>query len=112
LWLSLRAAAINLDDHFTRRSSSLCEIRGRLPQDLVRPPQLEDLTLQILHPLASASDRVPALVALSLPDPPAERLHRAAQFSVTDRTAAHCEAPIAFSIQKTVPSKEPPEDPE
>jgi hypothetical protein len=59
----------------------LCEIRGRFPQNLIRAFQLEELALEILHPLAFVRRQAgsSALVRLNLADQPTERFHRAAE---------------------------------
>jgi len=60
----------------------LCEIRGRLLQNLIRAFQLEVLALEILQLLAFVrrQTRAPALVAFGLPHPSAQRFDRAAEF--------------------------------
>jgi hypothetical protein len=61
--------------------------RRCLAQDLIRAFQLEVLFLELLQvgALVGGQARTFARVALRLPDPPAQRFHRAAQF-LSDRS--------------------------
>src|SRR4029453_10955741 len=76
----------------------LGEIRRRLTQDLVRPPQLPILALQTREPLplAARQPRADAVVALSPPDPLPQRLRRAAHLprDRLDRRPLRCVVPL------------------
>jgi hypothetical protein len=58
--------------HLARRSSSACaKYCGRLPEDLIRPPQLPDLPLQLLEAIAFSAGQAAAnsLVTFGLAQP-------------------------------------------